>query len=158
MRKGVADMHRRAQVYQSANTRYLQAMAVVGNTTPLKTLTEPLCQCVQWKKQRVRGLNLLSESDASLLENVARGEFVLNGFRNRDLRGLMFPKPADDDKEARRRSGAVTRMIRMLRAHGLVHKVTKTHRYVLSAEGRTAITAILAARQADTAKLSAIAA
>jgi len=46
MRKGVADMHRRAQVCQSANTRYLQAMAVVGNTTPLKTLTEPLCQCV----------------------------------------------------------------------------------------------------------------
>lgn len=158
MRKGVSDMHRRAQVCQAANQRYLQAMASVQNPTPLRQLAEPLCRPVKWNGRQVRGLNPLCAQDAALLEQVARGEFTVNGFRNRDLRGLMFSGPAADPREARRRSGAVTRMIRMLRAHGLVHKVPKTHRYLVSPQGRLTITALLSARQADTAKLTATAA
>jgi len=42
MRKGVSDIHRRAQVCQAANERYLEAMASVADTTPLKVLTQPL--------------------------------------------------------------------------------------------------------------------
>jgi len=48
-------------------------------------------------------------------------------------------------------------MIRMLRAHGLVRKVPRTHRYMVTEKGRTAITALQSARQADTAKLAAAA-
>jgi hypothetical protein len=157
MRKGVADMHRRAQVCQAANERYLEAMAGVEETTPLGTLTQPLCQAVTWKGRSVRGLNLLSAKDAALLAHVGRGEFILNGFRNRDLRNLLFTKPATDAREAKRRSGQVTRLIRMLRAHGLIHKVARTHRYQVSPKGRTAITALLSARQADTTRLTAAA-
>jgi hypothetical protein len=51
----------------------------------------------------------------------------------------------------------VTRQVRLLRAHGLIHKVPKSHRCQVSAAGRTAIAALLAARQADTAKLTAAA-
>lgn len=154
MRKGVADLHRRAQVCQAANERYLQAMEAVEATTPLKELTGPLCQRVKWKGRSVRGLNPLAASDAHLLESVARGEFLLNGFRNRDLRDLLFVTPASDPRECRRRSGRVTRLIRMLRAHGLIHKVPKTHRYMVSPKGRQAITALIQAREADTAQLA----
>jgi hypothetical protein len=49
----------------------------------------------------------------------------------------------------------VTRLIRLLRAHGLIRKVPKTHRYRLSKTGRSAITALPAARETDTAKLAA---
>jgi hypothetical protein len=45
----------------------------------------------------------------------------------------------------------------MLRAHHLIQKVSKTHRYQLTKFGRSAITALLTARQADTAKLVAAA-
>lgn len=50
-------------------------------------------------------------------------------------------------------SAAVTRKLRLLRAHGLITKVPSTHRYVLSEKGRSACAAILAARQADTTTL-----
>jgi hypothetical protein len=40
-----------------------------------------------------------------------------------------------------------------LRAHGLIRKVPKTHRYLLTDKGRTTITTLLAARYADTNKL-----
>ena len=38
MRKGVADLHRRAEVSQAANDRYLQALASVDDTTSLGEL------------------------------------------------------------------------------------------------------------------------
>jgi hypothetical protein len=153
MRKGVADLRRRAQVSQAANERYLEAMAAVEKTTPLKQLTEPLCRAVTWKGRSERALNPLSDGDATLLREVARGEFILNGFRNRDLRELLFKTPTDA-VEKRRQSGKVTRLIRLLRAHGLIQKVPRTHRYLVSPKGREAITALLCAREANTAQLA----
>ena len=92
-----------------------------------------------------------------MFQAVSRGEFNLNGFRNRDLRGLLYASETTDPREIRRRSGAVTRKLRLLRAHGLINKVPRTHRYILSEKGRCVITALLSARAADTAKLAAAA-
>ena len=44
------------------------------------------------------------------------------------------------------------------RAHGLIRKVSGTHRYQVTASGWAIITALLAARQADVEKLIALAA
>ena len=63
-----------------------------------------------------------------------------------------------DAQEKRRRSGVVTRKLRLLRAHGLLHKVPKTHRYLVSDNGRKAITALLAARDANADLLTTLAA
>jgi hypothetical protein len=149
MRKGVADIRRRAQVSQASNQRYLEAMSAVESTVSLKDLTGKLSRPIVWKKQPVRGMNLLGERDASLLKAVGRGEFLLNGFRNRDLQNLLFEAPATDAIEKRRRSGQVTRQLRMLRAHGLIRKVPKSHRYLVTPKGRTVITALAAAQQAN---------
>lgn len=67
--------------------------------------------------------------------------------RNRDLQ-LLLHGPVDSHaplspKEKRRRSAAVSRKFRMLRAHGLIQKVSKTRRYLVVSHGRLAITAIL---------------
>jgi hypothetical protein len=40
-----------------------------------------------------------------------------------------------------------------LRAHGLIAKVPKTHRYQLTEKGRTTISALLAARNANVKQL-----
>lgn len=157
MRKGVADLPRRAEVSQASNTRYLQALAAVGTPLKLKTLTDKLSRRVTWKGKPVRGLNPLGEPDAALLSAVGRGEFLINGFRNRDLQGLLFAAAdaTDDDPAAkRRRSGQVTRKLRMLRAHGLIRKVPHTHRYLVTEKGRQAIAALHAAREADIEKLT----
>jgi len=45
-----------------------------------------------------------------------------------------------------------------LRAHGLIKKLPKTHRYILTKQGTATITALIAASQADTNKLSQLAA
>ena len=52
----------------------------------------------------------------------------------------------------------MTRQLRILRAHGLLAKVSGTQRYVLTPTGRKIITALLAARSADVEQLTAMAA
>lgn len=149
MRKGVADIPRRAQVSQGSNSRYLEAHAAVKTPLALKTLTEKLCERVKWKGKTVRGLNLLGTQDAALLAAVGRGEYLIAGFRNRDLQERLFAKPAADDAESRRRSGQITRKLRMLRAHGLIAKLPNTHRYRVSDKGQQVVAALHAAREAD---------
>jgi hypothetical protein len=153
LRKSVVDLPRRAEVCQAANERYLEALAAVEQTTPLKDLTEPLCRAIRWKGRRARAINPLNADDAALLEAVSRGEFLLHGFRNRDLRRHLHGPQTGSERETRRQSAAITRKLRLLRAHGLIRKVPHTHRYMLSPRGRAAITALLSARQADTKKL-----
>ena len=158
LRKGVADLNRRAEVSQSSNNGYLDALASAQNTTPLKDLTDRLCRSVMWNGKRFRAHNANSPEDASLLEVVSRGEFSVNGFRNRNLRAFLFRHGQPWKNNERRQSGSITRRIRLIRAHGIVSKVTKTNRYVLTNKGRVAVTALLAARNADTVPLTKLAA
>lgn len=154
LRKGVADMHRRAELGAKINERYVEALATVEDPTPLGELVGDLGKPTTWKGRSVRALNPLAPEDVQLLEAINRGEFMLNGFRNRDLRALLFTDAATvSPEEARRQAAKVTRLLRLLRAHGVITKVPKTHRYQVSAEGRRTVGALLAARKANTEQL-----
>ena len=157
MRRGVADLSRRAKVSQAANERYLDALAEVDAEKPLRELTDGLCCPVQWKGKRVRALHPWGQ-DAAWLEVIGRGEFTLNGFRNRDLRHHLFAFESSNPETTRRRSGQVTRRLRLFRAHGLIKKVPHTHRYQRTDKGRALVVALNAARNASPRKLAELAA
>jgi DNA-binding MarR family transcriptional regulator len=154
LRKGIADMHRRAEVSQKATERYADSLATIGDKRPFGEIAEKLSRPTEWKGKRVRALNLFSPDDVRILAAVSRGEFLQNGFRNRDIRGLLYQAQTNTSEERRRQSSAVTRKLRILRAHGLIEKTSKTHRYQLTEQGRAAITAVITARTADTIKLA----
>ena len=147
-------MDRRAQVCQSCNNRYLDALAFVDETATVQEITSLVTERASWKGKTVRALRPFEQGDAQLLEAVSRGEFTFNGLRNRDIQALLYgdSKPMTP-QEARRRSARVTRMIRMLRAHGILDKVQGTHRYQLSRFERKLTTAITAAKNASVSKL-----
>lgn len=157
LRKGVADIHRRAQVSQKANERYLEALAAVNHDQPLGETVKQLCEPTKLNGRRVRALQPLNSDDSRLLAAVNRGEFVINGFRNRDLRVLLYGT-AVAAAELKRQGARTTRQIRMLRAHGLIRKISKTHRYILTPKGRLTINALLAAQQASPQQLAQLAA
>ncbi len=157
LQRSVGELWRRAQVSAAANRRYLEALASVTDKTPAGEASAAVCRPVVKAGRRHRALNPWSEKDAALLQAVSRGEYTINGLRNRDVRRQLWPK-ASTDREERRRAAAVTRQLRLLRAHGLLRKVSGTHRYVVTETGRKIITALLAARQADVEQLTALAA
>jgi DNA-binding PadR family transcriptional regulator len=84
---------------------------------------------------------------------VGRGEHLITGFRNRDVRGHQDGERSRDAAVYRRQSGRVGRLLGLLRAHGLIQKIPRTHRYQVTARGREQIAAILAARAAAVEKL-----
>jgi hypothetical protein len=154
LRKGLADLHRLAQASQQANDRYVQALAGVDLSLRVGEVGQELARRVKWKGRTVRGLNPLAPGDVNLLEAVNGGQFVLHGFRNADIREALYgPAPADR-QESRRQSSAVTRKLRLLRAHGLIRKLPHTRRYLVSDKGRSQIGLLLLARQANAAKLA----
>lgn len=157
LRRSVADLHRRAEVSCAANDRYLTALAAVHISTALAQQAASVCRPVRYRGRRHRALNLLGDADGELLAVVNHGEFTVNGFRNRDVRARLY-KATDDPRQQRQQMAAIGRRLRLLRAHGLIAKVSKTHRYVVTEAGSKLITALTAARQASTAKLTALAA
>jgi len=157
MRKGVADTPRRAEVSHAANNRLAESLATVAETTPLGKLLEPLGQpVVDSKGRRARALNPSAGPDGELLRCLAQGEFLLNGFRNRDLRTTLCPA-TKDQQEQRQQAAAITRKLALLKAHGLIVKVQKTHRYQLSAAGKRITTALLTAYHADVNRFADVA-
>jgi hypothetical protein len=156
MRRGIADLHRRAQLSRRATERYLDALAEVDDDTTLEELIRRLGERRRWKERSVRALRPFGE-DHPWLEAVSRGQFTLSGFRNRDLQRIFFKQAAPLPQEARRRTAQVGYRLRLLRAHGLIHKITGTHRYQLTPSGRKAITAILTALHSTVRQLVPVA-
>ncbi len=134
MRKGVADLHRRSQVSQRSNERYLESLVAAKTDEKVKEVFDEVSQRVESEGKTFRALNLFKSHDYQLLSFLAKGEWNINGFRNRDLCNSLGEIPVTE-KERKRLCGRVSRQIRLLRAHGLVRKVPHTHRYVLTKKG-----------------------
>jgi len=154
LRHGVADLYRRSQVSQAANERYLDALSTADTSTPLGTLLRSICQPTTYKGKRIRALRPWAQEDVELFRAVCHGEFSINGFRNRDLQALLFKTAPNSQQEKHRRSGRVSRLLRMLRAHHLIQKVPSTYRYVLTAKGSQILAAVLSAQRISLEQLN----
>jgi hypothetical protein len=157
MRKGIADLHRRAQISQASNQRYLDALASIEVDRLLGEIVESVCCPIHWKSQRVRPLRPWAKEDTSLLEIISRGEFNINGFRNRDIRQGIYP--GNHDAHTKRcLSARITYRLRVLRAHGIIRKVPRTFRYVLTDKGRQIVTAVIQTQHIPITRITALAA
>lgn len=158
MRKGIADLHRRAQLSQAANERYLDALAAVSKEATLGEFTRELCRARTHRGKRIRAIRPLEPQELLLLKTISQGEFLITGVRNRDIVSVLFPKSVQSPDERKRARAAVSYRLRILRAHGIIAKISNTHRYLITAKGRTAIAAILSAQQATIEQLTKMAA
>jgi hypothetical protein len=138
--------------------RYCDALAAIDDSTTLQELTALLERRVRWKGRSVRALHPFEPRDHALLRAVNRGEFTLAGLRNRDLQALLYSTPPRSTAKHRARSAKISRQLRMLRAHGLIRKLPRSHRYQVTTIGRKILSAILVAHQITIDKLLPLAA
>lgn len=158
MRRGVADMQRRAEASQKILDRYCDALAAVDDSTTLQQLTATIERRVRFQGKPFRALHPFQPEDHALLQAINRGEFAIHGLRNRDLQALLYASPTQDPVEHRRRSAAISRKLRLLRAHALLRKLPHTHRYQVNKEARLLLNAILTAHGTTVQRLLAPAA
>lgn len=143
-----------AQLSQASNERYLESLATVSADAPLRELTDKLCQSVTVQGRRHRGLRPFDPQEMKLLAEITRGEHLIAGFRNRDLRVALFGA-TEDPALRRRQAGQITRRLAILRAHGLIKKIPHTQRYQLTVAGNQALPALIALPNTPLAQLSA---
>src|SRR3990170_478564 len=159
MRKGVSDLHRRCEVSQQCNDRYGDALAAAQVEEKLKEVVCGACNKVVKEGKRYRGLNPWQQEDYRMLMFLSKGENAINGFRNHDLRKWLYRESEQAGKDQQKKySGRTTRRIKLLRTHGLIRKVPRANRYVLTEKGQKFSCSLMTASALDIKALTDMAA
>ena len=130
-------------------------LGVVGEPSPTRLLLDPASRRIVQDHRPYRALRPVSPQEARVFAAVMNGRFLLQGFTNRDLRRELGVERERDPTVRRQESARVTRLLRLLRAHGLIGKVSRTRCYRVSDQGRRVMTAALNVRDADASRLVA---
>ena len=146
MGKSVVNLYRYAQVSQSANIRYWDALHAANLTGECLEEVEKLSAPVTKEKRRYTGFNLLSQEATTIFAAVPDGKNHIKGFSNADMRGVIYPRSMQNNP---RLVGKTTRLLAKLRAHGLIAKIPRTFRYRPTAKGIRIMSTILRVKKKE---------
>jgi hypothetical protein len=111
----------------AANRRYLDFLSELeDHSAGVKALDLVSRASVDAHGRSNRGFNIFLAQDQKLFETLIRGEFLISGWRNRDLRRHL-PELT---------SSQIAYLLRRLRAHHLIKRVRGTQKYYLTSLGR----------------------
>jgi hypothetical protein len=135
MCKGVGNIHHYQSHALACNQRYLEALAAIDDPTPgyddLKKLTEPVRQ----KERSYAGFNPARQEEARLFAAVLAGDHIAQGFRNKDIRAILYAE-LPQNPQRHRHSAAIGRLLKRFHVRGLVVKVPRTRRWRVTEQGR----------------------
>lgn len=153
MGKCVSNLYRYAEIARKANLKYLNSLADVPTPKKLDKNIEQISQstCVKTRNgnnRRISPFNLLNRETSLLLEAIADARFFIQPFSNKQLRALLIQKECyqvniNDDKELKRFSAKVTRLIAKLKGHKIIYKLKKSFKYKLTKLGQIIIDKLL---------------
>jgi hypothetical protein len=133
MTKGVTGLYRYAEVALAANSRYLQALAVVQDPRKAQEL---LCACssrIIHNQRSYRGFNPAAQEDIQIFRALAAGQHSLHGFRNIDIRNSLYPSA--DAAVYRKLSARVSRILKRFHVRGLIAKIPHSRRWRVTTNG-----------------------
>lgn len=133
MSKCVANLYRYVEVCLSANRKYLNALSCVDDPGPSRKELTELSEAVIRKQQRLSGFNPVQRSTTALFKEVLNGDYIVQGFRNADIRTVLFGKTAAPGE--RRRSARISRLFKKLHARGLIAKIPRSRRWRVTQKG-----------------------
>lgn len=136
MKKSIYSLFDLTAIFKASNRRYLEFISTFDDQSKgiknLKRISKP----VETEDRPYKGFNLFNDDDLKLFEVLARGEFNINGLQNKSLRKHLTEMT----------TGAMTRLLKRLHAHGIIRKVGRTYKYYVTKLGKAVITAGLTIR------------
>jgi hypothetical protein len=79
LRKGIADIPRRVTLAQATNARYLDALSVVGQPTPVSQVLDPVSQRRMINGRPYRPLRPISADESAVFARLLDGRALLDG-------------------------------------------------------------------------------
>ena len=138
----MANLFRYAEICQGANRRYLDALAAVEPPVEAMRGLQHLARSKRRGGHPHRGFNPVAEDDLRLFAAIFRGEHMLHGMRNEDVRRQLFGETKDRNLR-RRHANKTTRLFRRLHVHGLLAKIPRSRRWRLTERGNLLISVFL---------------
>jgi len=154
MRKGIADINLRAKVSAARNKAFAEQLATVTDKTPVGELFEDITHSVSRNGKKFRGLDVTGK-DRELLRAISDPAFNAGPITNKALQEKLIGMEWANEMTGKKLSSKISRNISLLRSHGIIRKLPKQHKYVLTDKGRkitSALNAILSASTEDLVK------
>jgi DNA-binding MarR family transcriptional regulator len=128
LKKNIYSLAFLADNLKAANRRYLDFIAAFDNKNAGRKRLERVTESKTENKRTYKGFNFFHKDDLSILLAILRGEFNINGFRNKNIKKILGFS-----------SAKVSRLIKRLRVHGLIKKATDSYKYYLTKLGKETI-------------------
>lgn len=114
------------------NKRYLDFIAAFDQPTIGKKRLEKVTKTSKVNNRNYKGFNFFDKNDEKIFKAIVKGEFIIKGFRNQNLKVLINKNTAQ-----------TSRVIKRLRVKGIIRKVKKSYRYVVTKLGQHIIATAL---------------
>ena len=138
MGKSIANLYRYVEISKNITKRYIEALPEINtDTIPLKEI-ENISSKIETNNKTYTGFNILSEETLKLFSEISKGEYLINGFNNKNIRENLYK-----DSENKKMINKMTRTLAKLKAHGIIKKVARKNKYYLTIKGRKIINSIL---------------
>jgi len=157
MRKGIADIGVRAQVSSARVKNFTEQIATLEADLTVEELLSKVSKPVKSKGKRYRALDVTGK-DLVLLRAIADPKYNVDAITNKHLQSVLKGTTWANKLEGPKLSARISRQLRLLREHGLIKKLPKQHKYMLTDKGRlltTSLNQFLGAKVSDLSKLSA---
>lgn len=139
MGKSIANLYRYAEISKAANRRFLDAMQDIVPAGSIEKEINGICSPKTVNGKIHTGYNVWHPETFRLFEEISSGKYLIRGFTNQDIRRSIGLSEPDSKKERNRMS----RTLAKLRAHGLIRKIPRSRRYMITAKGHRVIGALI---------------
>jgi len=109
----------------ASNKRYLEFISAFDNKEVGRKRLEKVTSSKIDNNRNYKGFNFFSNDDLSVLTSIARGEFNINGLRNKNLQKLLGFT-----------GSRISRLIKRLKVHGLIKKAANSYKYYMTKIGK----------------------
>lgn len=157
IRKGVMDIPLRAAVSQQVNDRFMNDLASLQNSTPVRDFISEITKAVVKERRRFRALDPTGK-DRELLQAIGNPSLRIAGLTNKMLREHLPGTSAATKPTDKQLSARISRQLSMLRAHGIIRKLPRQNRYQLTDKGVKLVNILNAFLAASTENLLKMAA
>jgi len=134
MRKGIADTAARAEISKNIINRFTENMAAVEEKTRLGELLKFVGEPLTRNNKRFRAIEVFGK-DKELLRAISDPALCVGAITNKKLQKILKGTPWANNMSGKKLSARITRHLRILHEHGLIKKLPKQRKYLLTDKG-----------------------
>lgn len=138
MGKSIANLYRYAEISSSIIQRFINALPEINMDQVSLSSLNHVSQRTEVNGRIYSAMNLLNLETLTLMQEISKGKYLINGFTNKDIRNVIF-----SDAQSASTINRMTRLLSKLRAHGIIKRVTRKNKYYLTDKGRKMISSLL---------------